>query len=88
MSNTVGMIVIGMLFIGCVEPSPPRAYPRIDRCIERDVFLQCLDKIPKGPERVTATGNDWSETISECAQAAHYISLRSESQIKPECLGD
>jgi hypothetical protein len=44
------------------------------------VFLSCLEKLPKGPERLTASPNDWDETIDECRVAASSIACESKRE--------
>jgi len=67
------LLVLTMLLICCscsLEPQP-------DQKLRREIFMQCLEKIPKGPE--TVKYNDWQEVINECGKQAYYISLRLSS---------
>lgn len=58
----------------------------IDQCLRSQLFQDCLSRIPKGPEKITAAGNDWDEVVSECRSAAYYQSMRSQCEVvKPEC---
>lgn len=65
---------------GCTEPDPQR----VDQCMRREIFQQCMKALPVGPK--TTMYNDWDEVVKECENVAYYQSLRRRSQIKSECL--
>ena len=37
-------------------------------------FIECLEKIPKGPERTEY--NDWSEVVDSCSSIAYQLALQ------------
>lgn len=73
------IVVVLFMLAGCDEVDP--AAP--DQCLRREIFRECLQTVPAGPQRTVT--NDWAEVIDECQSAAYYQSLRSASRIKPEC---
>lgn len=67
---------------GCGEnvlPEPSKS----DQCMRREIFLQCMASLPKGPEKTTY--NDWDEVVESCEKAAWKQSYRKLDQIKMEC---
>lgn len=58
----------------------------IDQCIRAQLFKECLEKVPNGPDVVNF--NDWSEVVSECESASQYQSVRLRTSIKQECLSN
>ena len=64
---------------GCADPDPQR----VDQCMRREIFQQCLTNLPAGPKATMY--NDWDEVVKECENVAYYQSLRRQSGIKPEC---
>lgn len=65
--------VIAILSIALVACGPVEQKPRlvIDQEVRRQVFMDCLDRAPAGPEQTKY--NDWDEVVSECAFAAQEI---------------
>lgn len=57
--------------------------PKIDQCMRREIFQQCMAALPKGP--TSTVSNDWAEVVEACENAAYYQSKRSGQNIKPEC---
>lgn len=55
----------------------------IDQCLRREIFVECMQNIPKGP--IESYSNDWDEVISECAEFARRSSFRKLEYIKQEC---
>lgn len=78
------VIALAVLLGGCGDSPPSKHQTReADQCLRREVFMQCLSVVPKGPE--VTKYNDWDEVVAECAQSAYYISLRQIANIKEEC---
>lgn len=74
-----------VLFSACNKNSIVEIDPSIlDQCLRREIFMQCLAAVPKGPEKI-AGSNDWGEVVGECASVAQYMSVRRKSQVKVEC---
>lgn len=78
------LLVMVVLLVGCDKEIVITDPSVFDQCLRREVFMQCLATVPKGPERVSDS-NDWDEVIDECATAAQYMSVRRLSKIKEEC---
>jgi hypothetical protein len=75
-------VAVALTVIGCEKMNEVTTAP--DQCLRREIFMQCLAAVPKGPEKVSDS-NDWDEVIDSCASAAHYQSLRRVDKIKEEC---
>ena len=58
----------------------------IDQCLRAQLFKECLEKVPKGPDVVNF--NDWRNVVSECESASQYQSVRLRTSIKQECLSN
>lgn len=43
-----------------------------DTCVRNEIFQQCIQNLPKGPE--VTKYNDWDEVVGECSESAYYIS--------------
>lgn len=56
-----------------------------DQCLRQEIFKQCMASLPRGPQSITAAGNDWDEVVKSCDSTAHYQSIRTTQTIKPEC---
>lgn len=80
MKKIIIFISVVLLF-GCEKIAENRM--ESDQCLRATLFKECLSLVPAGPQ--STQYNDWSEVISECADAAYYQSLRTKSQIKKEC---
>ena len=52
-------VLFSIVFISCGYPSWVS-----DKRLGREVFMECLKNIPKGPDRVVA--NDWDEVVYAC----------------------
>ena len=63
-------------------------YPVVDQCKRTEAYQSCLKNLPKGPERLTASGNDWKEVVEQCDENARVQSIRQRQYVQPECLGD
>lgn len=78
----------GYAYYSNTHPSPPSPPKRewlqtCDREAMREVFLSCLERLPKGPDHITAAANDWSEVVKECKDAADTVACHS-AYITPE----
>lgn len=71
--------LLSAALVGC-EQSP---MPRPDQCLRAQLFKECMQILPKGPERIH-NSNDWDEVVDACARTAYYNSLRNGG-ISPEC---
>lgn len=85
------LILGSTVFFSTREPGPVVDDPTTnwktsspDQCLRREIFNECLAKIPKGPEKIH-NSNDWDEAIDSCASHAYKSSLRQYKTIKPEC---
>lgn len=54
---------------GCTPPTPPTP----DRGLQRQIFVQCLEKAPAGP--ISTKYNDWSEVIDSCSNVSYYMAM-------------
>jgi hypothetical protein len=45
-----------------------------DQKLRREIFMECLEKIPAGPQE--AKYNDWDDVVDECGTQAYYISIK------------
>ena len=69
-----GMLgVTGMIIL---RPSPKYEY-QCDNVAKREIFLSCLERVPKGPDTVAAARNDWAEVVEECRVTAASIACAS-----------
>ena len=50
----------------------------MDQCLRRDLFLDCLKAVPKGPDRTRY--NDWSEVVAECNKFAYENHKQGRAQ--------
>ena len=66
-----------ILLMGCI----PDYAIVIDQELRRELFCECLAKIPKGPE--STKYNDWSEVVKACntyaMDASKKVILRTNS---------
>jgi hypothetical protein len=76
------VVLIAISLAGCGEP--PATTRTRDQCLRQQIFMACLQNIPKGPNS-TVVSNDWSEVIDSCELASFYQSMRQYQHIKPEC---
>jgi hypothetical protein len=70
------------IYLSACDGGPPDP-TQPDQCLRREIFMQCLGTVPKGPD--STKYNDWDEVVSECENAAYYQSKRQRSRIKEEC---
>ncbi len=66
-------IVMALCFVGMLAAPLVAASGYARKCdeVKRErVFFECLEKLPKGPDHLTAAGNDWDETIFACRMTA------------------
>lgn len=78
-------LLTAVLAGGCTnsEGKPTINTTGTDQCMRREIFLQCLQALPAGPQ--ASKYNDWDEVVGACDSAAYYQSLRKLEVIKPEC---
>lgn len=69
MSRTTIAVILSVALAGCDQPVTQRP----DNQLRREIFMECLQKAPAGPQVVKY--NDWSEVVDSCARAAYYQSL-------------
>jgi major membrane immunogen (membrane-anchored lipoprotein) len=81
MKLIITIILAALLLTGCGEKPPSTR--EVDQCLRREILMQCLATVPKGPEATKY--NDWDEVVSECGQQAYRTALRQIAQIKEEC---
>ncbi len=67
----------------CLSACDAPKYLEVDRCMQREMFRECMASLPVGPVR--AHYNDWSEVVSECRDYALYSSYREARLITEEC---
>ncbi len=78
--TTTVVLVCSFVLMGCQELSKGP-----DQCLRQEIFKQCMASLPKGPQSLTATGNDWDEVVNSCDSSAYRQSIRRAEAIKPEC---
>lgn len=83
MTVNVRVLFVAVFVALCACADSPIDVKSADRCIEREIFKDCMALIPVGPTHVV--NNDWADVIEECRTTAYYQSLRSGRNIKPEC---
>lgn len=49
------------------------------------VFMECLSKVPKGPDTIAASGNDWDEVVQECRSTAYMIAHECKRTCVKNC---
>lgn len=70
--GTLAVAACAPLFaIGCYKP-PVYIIPEIDKVVFERVFLKCIETA-KGPNSLTASGNDLDEAIDMCRVSARQI---------------
>lgn len=65
---SIALITVMVLLAGC-EPQY-----ETDQVLRREIFIQCLQAVPKGPESVQY--NDWDEVVHECGNQAYAIATK------------
>ena len=51
---------------------------RIDQCLRREIYKECLGAAPKDKE-------PWTKIVDKCSTLSEYQATRRVTQIKPEC---
>ena len=66
------LLLLLPLFVlaGC-DTAPTNAYQ--DQALRRQIFKECLESIPKSPEKID-NSNDWQEVVEECGDQADKMS--------------
>lgn len=78
---TVSALACLFMLLGCSVERTNQP----DQCLRQEIFKQCMASLPKGPQSITAAGNDWDEVVKSCDSTAYYQSIRTTQTIKPEC---
>lgn len=63
--------VIALALYGCDPVDSPW---ETDQELRREIFFQCLQALPKGPE--STRYNDWSEVVEECGDQAYHMAQK------------
>lgn len=64
------ILLLPLIFlVGCEEGKPTTSY--VDQDLRKEIFMECLSKVPKGPESVKY--NDWKEVVEECGDQAEML---------------
>ena len=72
------ILCASLALAGCEMPSPPEP----DQELRQELFFQCLQLTPKGPESVQY--NDWAEVVSECGHQARSMALpNTKKKVSP-----
>lgn len=58
-----------LALVACTESSYP-VYGN-DQALRATRFDACMASLPKGPDRITAAGNDWEEVVAQCERVAY-----------------
>lgn len=77
------IILISILLLAGCDMKPRVVTEIPDQCLRRELFNECMKSLPAGP--VATHYNDWDDVVSECRAYAWSVSIRNESQVKPEC---
>lgn len=56
-----------------------------DICVYQSAMLACLERLPKGADRLTASGNDWDEVATVCKDFASKAAYRMAKNVKEGC---
>lgn len=68
MTSKTLLLLAALMLAGC---EPPEQSWYTDQTVRREVFMQCLEKAPAGPQ--ITKYNDWAEVIDECGTQADNI---------------
>lgn len=83
------MVIMALMLCGCETTlDMQRAYNEkyvLDQCKRQELFLEILKAAPRGPEKITASGNDWDEVVKEAGTQARSLSIMPREYVKPEC---
>lgn len=86
MSKRLALICAALALAACApEGPPPEDRQGLDQCLRATIFAQCMAALPKGPERLTASANDWAEVVEECEDSAKEQAYRTQRVITPAC---
>ena len=80
--TATAVLACSFVLMGCKE-----SVNGPDQCLRQEIFKQCMANLPKGPQSLTASGNDWDEVVDSCDTSAYRQSIRRTEAIKPECRG-
>jgi hypothetical protein len=78
-------ILIGLILITSCSCEPIDIIIQ-DRCLQREIFKECMNSLPAGP--VSTHYNDWDEVVEACGNVARSHSRKKRSVVKIECQGD
>lgn len=76
-TKAVSICAVLALLSGC---DPPKSTGYYDQDVRREVFFQCLQTVPAGPQATKY--NDWSEVIDECGDQAMSLAARGFSDVR------
>lgn len=74
------IIMLAILAVGCSNASW-ESETTCDKEAEKVVFIECMKNLPKGPERLTAAGNDWDSVdnaVEACQNAASHVACTTK----------
>ena len=77
----IGVACVGLLF--AVTGRDGRTQKTHDQCLRVQLFQQCLDRLPYGPQ--LAQYGNLGEAVRQCESAADWQSWRALDNVKPEC---
>jgi hypothetical protein len=69
MKILVSTILLVCISIGC----NPETKEVTCQKLRHQYFIQCLEKIPKGP--ISVHNNDWGDVVSKCGSQAYYQAI-------------
>lgn len=75
--RTALLIAMAALALAACDDVKPRV-TYLDQCARAKLFEECMNRIPKGPEHITATSNRWNDTIEACNDSAREMSFRDD----------
>jgi len=78
--KAVVIVIVAFTLVGCGAPENAVV---VDRCMQRQIFFQCMKALPAGP--LAAKYNDWDEVVAECERTARNMSLRTAAHVKQNC---
>ena len=79
----VTISAVGLILAGCGDGRSLQNPQMEDQCLRTEIFMSCLDHLPKGPDQTHYS--DWDEAIYQCRLASFKQALRPRDQIKKEC---
>lgn len=69
-------VVILFVAIGCADREPSFCVGKANQAIRREIFMNCLKAVPRGPTHTKY--NDWDEVVDACENAAYYQSISTD----------